>query len=135
MSTRACYEFLQAGDSQWGSLATSVTIYGHSDGYPTGALEKIKAVLDQKLCWELPRFEASDFSAGFVAANKDGGGEIYVTSNAKAHGDLSYLYEIAFKNKHIWVRCFRGNRKTKKDLLFDGSLADMVLRVEQLDQL
>lgn len=132
MSTRACYEFLQPHDSF--GLVDSVTIYGHSDGYPTGAIEKIKAVLNQKLCWELPRFEAADFAAGFVAANKTGGGEIYVTSNAKAHGDLAYLYEITYKNKHLWVRCFRGNRKTKKVLMFDGSLADMVLKAEQIDR-
>jgi len=60
MSTRAAYTFQ---DDQ-----TTVHVYKHHDGYPTGAADAI----NNALCyaWPLPRFEADDFAAAFVAGNK-----------------------------------------------------------------
>jgi hypothetical protein len=45
-----------------------VTIYKHSDGYPEGAVCWITRALE--FAWPLPRFEADEFAAAFVAANK-----------------------------------------------------------------
>jgi hypothetical protein len=60
MSTRACYTFR--------SDQESFHVYKHSDGYPSGAAEWIEAAL--QYAWPLPRFEADEFAAAFVAANK-----------------------------------------------------------------
>jgi hypothetical protein len=60
MSTRACYTFIDETEE--------VHVYKHSDGYPTGAAEFIIAALE--FAWPLPRFEADEFAAAFVAANK-----------------------------------------------------------------
>ena len=60
MSTRAVYTFRDARND--------FHIYKHCDGYPSGAAEWIRLALD--FAWDLPRFEASEFSAAFVAANK-----------------------------------------------------------------
>lgn len=62
MSTRACYRFI---DPQ---AAAVVTVYKHSDGYPEGAVCWITKALN--FAWTLPRFEADEFAAAFIAANK-----------------------------------------------------------------
>jgi hypothetical protein len=47
--------------------AEVVTVYKHSDGYPDGAVCWITKALEH--AWPLPRFEADEFAAAFVAAN------------------------------------------------------------------
>lgn len=60
MSTRAMYSFVDEHETHH--------VYKHHDGYPTGAAEWINAAV--AFAWPLPRYEASDFAAAFVAANK-----------------------------------------------------------------
>jgi len=62
MSTRACYRFIDP------ETAEVVTVYKHSDGYPEGAVCWITKAVD--FAWPLPRFEADEFAAAFIAANK-----------------------------------------------------------------
>jgi hypothetical protein len=64
MSTRACYRFIDPDPAN----PEVVTVYKHSDGYPEGAVCWITRALDH--AWRLPRFEADEFAAAFVAANK-----------------------------------------------------------------
>ena len=72
MGTRALY-FFEDSDGVYGA-------YKHYDGYPSGAMWFIENA--KEYAWALdrcpnPRFEADDFAAGFVAANKaKGGGEV-----------------------------------------------------------
>lgn len=82
MSTRAVYTFKDDYHK--------FHVCGHCDGYPSGAAEKLMNMV--KFAWPLPRFEAMDCSAAFIAGNKIGGGEIYNT-NGK-HGDLAFRYTI-----------------------------------------
>jgi hypothetical protein len=62
MSTRACYRFIDP------ETAEVVTVYKHADGYPEGAVCWITRALD--FAWAPPRFEADEFAAAFIAANK-----------------------------------------------------------------
>jgi hypothetical protein len=64
MSTRACYRFIDPDPTD----PEVVTVYKHSDGYPEGAVCWITKALEH--AWPLPRFEADEFAAAFVAANK-----------------------------------------------------------------
>ena len=76
MSTRACYVFKDETDT--------FTVYKHFDGYPEGAASFfVKAI---PYAWALPRYEAADFGAAFIAANKRvsddmQGGNVYLTTN------------------------------------------------------
>ena len=118
MSTRAVYTFKDETES--------FAVYKHYDGYPEGAVEFIKNALD--FAWGGGRFEASDLSAAFVAANKGkGGGDVYLTKGHNRHGDLDYDYVIYYKNglqldvyEHRWgpesedyakkrIRTYRGS--------------------------
>ena len=66
MSTRACYRFFpNNGPNDWPGV---VTVYKHSDGYPSGAAKAIEAALPH--AWPLPRFEPDEFAAAFVRGNK-----------------------------------------------------------------
>lgn len=74
MSTRACYTFL---DTFTRGETRSFHVYKHYDGYPyaqshtgeeAGGLVWIREALSY--AWKLPRFEADEFAASFVAANK-----------------------------------------------------------------
>lgn len=60
MSTRATFAFRD----RYGTH----TVYVHSDGYPSHAQTMLEAALTH--AWALPRFEADEFAAAFVAANK-----------------------------------------------------------------
>ena len=63
MSTRALYTFTD-GDC-------SYNVYKHHDGYVSGAARTLKMGLDW-FAWQLPRFEADEFAAAFIAAGKFG---------------------------------------------------------------
>ena len=85
MSTRAIYTFCDP--------RTEVHVYKHYDGYPynggvhngtayeAGGLVWINDA--KKFAWDLPRFEADEFAASFVAANKSNGGGVNLISDQK----------------------------------------------------
>ena len=100
MSTRACYTFIDSD--------ACFTVYVHCDGYPTGAADKIAAALP--LAWELPRFEADEFGAAFIAGNKSHGGNVRLTTDYNNHADIEYRYEVFMKKvgkkEILWVRAY-----------------------------
>lgn len=68
------------------------SIYQHWDGDPATVHANIR--LTQK-CWPWPRYEADEFAAAYVATHKTGSGNIRLATSARAHGDLSYSYEVS----------------------------------------
>jgi hypothetical protein len=104
MSTRAVYTFIDEHNK--------FHVYKHWDNYPEGAHTFIKKA--KELAWELPRFEASEFGAAFIAANKSEGGGVYLTKGWKYHGDLSYRYEIRQVGDKLEVRTFNSWDKNEK---------------------
>ncbi len=102
MSTNALYTF---SDDE-----NSVTVYGHWDGYPVGAAEMINNAFAH--AWELPRFEADEFGAAFVAGNKDGagqGGHIRLVSNPDIYdGQYHYYITQTAKNQVLMVHAYEG---------------------------
>lgn len=63
MSTRAIYTFSETGTD------AVFHVYKHHDGYPSGALATIRNAF-RYFAWQLPRFEADEAAASFVAACK-----------------------------------------------------------------
>jgi len=104
MGTRAVYTFKDERGSH--------SVYKHYDGYPEGegggfgAYGFIKAA--KAYAWELPRFDASEFAAAFIAANKtQAGGDVYLTYGHEEHGDLEYRYEISADKDKLIVKVFK----------------------------
>lgn len=117
MSTRACYSFTD--DYQ------TFHVYKHHDGYPKGAAEAIAKGM--AMAWEMPRFEASDAGAAFVAANRNGQGGVRLMPSGNiaeiAPWDIQYRYEIAERDGAAWVRAF--NTRADGDMIWEGPLAAM----------
>jgi hypothetical protein len=120
MGTRAVYTFIDTDERH--------SVFKHWDGYPRWACRFIAHALP--LAWPLPRFEADEFAAAFVAANKKEAGNVRLTSGPDAHGDLSYSYEIRCQDERLHVRIFRvgysgpGFRQAEYQPLFKGSLEE-----------
>ncbi len=121
MGTRAVYTFIHDADERY-------SVYKHWDGCPRWGCRFIANGL--KLAWPLPRFEANEFAAAFVAANKKQAGDIYLTSRPGVHGDLAYTYEIRCQGGQLHLRIFKvryhgpGYCWADYQPLFAGSLED-----------
>ena len=123
MGTRAVYTFKDENDS--------FSVYKHYDGYPegqgggTGAYGFIEAAKD--FAWELPRFDASEFAAAFIAANKNkAGGDVYMTEGPQSHCDLSYRYEITRDGKNLIVKTYKAgdwDGSDKQNYTYEGEVA------------
>ena len=108
MGTRAIYIFEDEHEE--------VYVYKHYDNYPQGAVDFIEKA--KEFAWELPRFEADEFAASFVAANKDrrGGGVRLVNANFKDRDEMleanhfcDYYYVISKHNSQdLWVEIWES---------------------------
>jgi hypothetical protein len=109
MSTRGVYTFIDEHNK--------FHVYKHWDNYPedngvSGAYAFIR--LAKALAWDLPRFEASEFGAAFIARHKHEGGGVYLTKGWRYHGDLSYRYEIRLVGDKLEVSTFNLWDKKEK---------------------
>lgn len=122
MSTRAVYTFKATNSGM-----PDFSVYKHHDGYPSGAAEAITKTLP--LAWPLPRYENDEFSAAFVAANKNGGGSVRLTTDANAHGDLAFRYEISLSSGSLSsgslsITAYESDGWNQWALAFTGTLAE-----------
>lgn len=72
-------------------------IYRHSDGYPDstcGVIADIERVINSRLVWPLPRFEADEFAAGIPALLKESGGGYRLSGGPESHGDIEFWYVV-----------------------------------------
>lgn len=129
MSTRSVLTFIDERGRH--------SVYKHHDGYPSDTLDALLKTVPY--AWDLPRFEADDFGAAFIAANKQrGGGSIRLTKGPEAHGDLEYDYEISFQNNAITVKQFDwnwGSSDNHRDTTpaFEGTLDEFKAHVEKAE--
>ncbi len=112
MGTRAVYTFIDE--------RSSVSIYKHWDGSPAWACRFIANALP--LAWPLPRFEAEEFAAAFVAANKKGGGDIYLVAGPNAPGGLAYRYDIRCRDGRLHLRIYTCTGDDRP--IFEGTLEE-----------
>lgn len=93
MGTRALVNFAR-GDDVW------ATIYVHSDGYPTGLGAHIKDVLGGAVMRNGIRDDVKQVNgpgcaaAQFVAALKDGAGQIYIYKTGAKDVGEDYVYTV-----------------------------------------
>jgi hypothetical protein len=86
--------------------AEPITISQHWDGYPEGAFKAIAAAIP--ISWGVDRFEADQFAAALLAANKTDGGNYRVCGRGRwvdlAPDDIEYAYEIGpQEDGQVWV--------------------------------
>lgn len=124
MGTRAIYTFKGFNEAHH--------VFIHYDGYPNGAAEYFRKVLESGKVWTLPRYEPDEFAAGFIAANKGGSGNVRVCAKRTAYCDVEYGYTVepdkaipsllrlTVSETDFWD----GKRKERK--LWTGPLVDFV---------
>jgi len=117
MSTSGTFTFTDNVDSYH--------VYVHWDCYPTGAAEYLEATLQAGKVWELPRFEADEFSAGFVATVKNNGGNVRLVNGTIEQGNHDYDYHVFKVNHELSVSVSSGGIH---NVLFIGSLKDFIER-------
>lgn len=119
MGTRAVYTFKNKAGSE------SHSVYSHWDNYPAGAAEKIAKAFGN--AWNLPRFEADEFGAAFIAANKVKSGDYRLTDGPEFHGDLDYTYEVfpSRTNEQICIRVSEIDGTIGKEIYY-GRLKDFI---------
>lgn len=128
MSTRAIYGFTDERNPK------PLWVYIHYDGYPEGAATYFENA--KKMAWDLPRFEADEFAAAFVAANKKGTGAVRLSEGPETHGDLEYAYLMTqTADKKLHVRAFESPGQKKGDYgreIFSGSLEEFTREAKSL---
>lgn len=108
MPTRACFVFIDKPSADNVARGHIVTV--PADGWPVAATPALASAL--ALAWELNQFEAAEFAAAFVAANKVGPGlgPRLVGFGLWAHlapKDTRFLYMVQqFASLHVGVRCY-----------------------------
>ena len=135
MSTRAMYQFQDSPNEP------TFTVYKHFDGYPEGAAGFFAGTLGH--AWPLPRFEADDFAAAFIAANKtapgrlpgDCGGNIRLVASGEA-GAWRQTADIETASGGVRVQAFSvhcedwenaGKPSTwSEEVIFDGQLVEFI---------
>lgn len=143
MGTRSIWTFAETHewkDEKTGRKRKQKTehhVYKHWDGYPTGAALIIARTLLLGTVWQLPRFEADEFAAGFIAANKDGTGDFRLALTRYGACDVEYGYTIWF-DETLKIRCVktgywgvknvRTGEGTSEREVFDGTVWDFLER-------
>jgi hypothetical protein len=118
MSTRAVITIKDSSES--------FHVYQHCDGYPAGIADTLQNAVGR--AWALPRFEACEFAAALVAANKSGAGNIYLSKGPRFHGDLDYAYIVTVnssKGLQITVKRVSSGRTVRGVRLSDLAKVDI----------
>jgi hypothetical protein len=121
MGTRAIYTFEDATDERH--------IFVHYDGYPTGAATYFKQWLDAGVTWTIPRFEADEAAAGFVAAIKTGAGNVRIAGARFSYSDVEFGYRLFMRGNELHVQCattdYWGDAPAEH-IIFDGTMAEFL---------
>lgn len=111
MSTRGVFVFADSAAATVNDREARC-VYVHHDTYPEGGAAYLAACLSGGWVWPLPRYEAEEFAAGFVASVKAGrltrwnarhpgpippyvaGGGVYLFQRWDEAGDIEWVYLV-----------------------------------------
>lgn len=110
MGTRAVYFFYDENFQDF------YGVYKHYDNYPSGAASHIEAA--KEYAWALPRFEADEFAAAFVAANKNPkGGECRLIGLFNHNSVPSVMEEQSCCDYFYYVNYSKKDEDLKVEIL------------------
>lgn len=123
MGTRSVWTFVDPESDE------SFHVYRHFDGYPSHAAVSIALPVLLETVWQLPRFEADEFAAGWVAANKTEDGNIRLMNNRHSACDVAYGYTVTMRRVNrmhrLWIVAaevdFWDDKEEEKEI-FSGTV-------------
>ena len=128
MGTRAIYTFEDATDERH--------IFVHYDGYPVGAASYFQQWLAAGVSWTIPRFEADEAAAGFVAAIKTGPGNVRIAGARFTYTDVEFGYRLFMRDDTLHVQCattdYWGDAPAEH-IVFDGPLATFISEAAEIE--
>ena len=107
----------------------SFHVYKHYDGCPggkAGILTGLKTTLEEK-AYGLPNFEANEFAAAYIAANKRGPGDIRL-HNGQTSGAAQYHYDVQKRNGELYVKVFHWVES--REPIMKGDLDTLIRQVK-----
>lgn len=117
-------------------------VYQHWDGYPSGAVDAIRAALSK--AWPLPRYEPDEFASAFITANKSGAGNYRVIGSVvQAPETFLKPYEFAFDIEYsyliepgddLMITAYEIGADGEEVQIFKGSLSEMETWTEDRGQ-
>jgi len=127
MGTRAIYTFEDDSCERH--------IFVHYDGYPRGAADYFKQWLDTNYSWTLPRFEADEAAAGFVAAIKTGPGNVRICGDRFSYTDVEFGYRLFTLGGELHVQCsttdYWGDAPAEH-IIFDGPMSEFMAEAAEI---
>ena len=127
MGTRAIYTFEDG--------YTERHVFIHYDGYPTGAASYFRKWLEAGTSWPLPRFEADEAAAGFIAAVKRGPGNVRICSARFDYCDVEFGYRVTSQDGTLRVQVattdYWGGAPAEH-IFFDGPMTEFLDRVHEV---
>jgi hypothetical protein len=120
MGTRAVFTFTDTnGDFH---------VYKHWDCYPESVGHFFVMALDR--VWPAGRFEADEFGAGFIAANKSGPGDLRLMPSCEPEdfpSDIEYHYQLMqASNGQLIVRAWAVEFGDRTEFFY-GRLKDFII--------
>ena len=112
MLTRAIYTFIDKDSKHH--------VYKHQDNDIRIAVKFIGNALTKS--WELPKFEAHEFAAAFIAANKKAADDVRIIHTNDAFGLDVNRYEISCVDGKIYLRAFEVREHL---CFFEGFMDDL----------
>ena len=99
-------------------------VYTQSDGGPKGIQRMLLRAIDEELVWRFPRFEADEFAAGFISANKKNEGGFRIL-NTMADLYCDFVYVVTFNSHEGEISVTIGHCKgtdqlDRPDYVFTG---------------
>ena len=129
MATRAIYTF----DDGY----TQRHIYIHYDGYPSGAANYFEKWVGSGKSWPVPRFEADEAAAGFVAAVKDDPGNVRISDSRTRHCDVEFGYTVRLEGKALFIKVVSTNYwggELNETPIYDGPLYEFIANAESVER-
>ena len=97
MSNPACIQFKSDDEP-------TVTLYLHDMAEPDYMSRYLSRTLNSGKIWTLPRFEPTDFAAGFCGEIKHRGGLLRIVDRWNRYTGIDYLYTLSCNNGVLIIK-------------------------------
>jgi hypothetical protein len=97
MSNAACIQFKSDDEP-------TVTLYLHDMSDPDYLSRYLSRTLNSRKTWSLPRFEPTDFAAGFCGEIKHRGGLLRIVDRWNRYTSIDWLYTLSCNNSVLIIK-------------------------------
>jgi hypothetical protein len=101
MGTRCCITFVDERNRK------GLHVFRHWDGYPEAVIPDLVEAFVKDKTWDLPRYEADEAAAGFIATHKNRGGNYRIQRTWNESCDIEWHFVVMRQGRYVF--CHYGN--------------------------